>query len=228
MNDDLIGRNEIVEKISALIKNLSKGEHYCLALDGEWGSGKSFVINMLEEKLKLNNEYFIVKYDAWENSFYSDPLIALLYCILDGLQENFHYIRGAKEYGAAAKEIAKNIANTTKDIAKAVDPTNKIEGVFNVISSIINGIKNSIKALKFEKTDNENFKEFKSYKSLLNDVKKILNQLTDYEINRGKQTKLVILVDEIDRCLPDEQLKVLERLHHLLEINNCFVVCSLN
>ena len=98
MNDDLIGRNEIVEKISALIKNLSKGEHYCLALDGEWGSGKSFVINMLEEKLKLNNEYFIVKYDAWENSFYSDPLIALLYCILDGLQENFHYIRGAKEY----------------------------------------------------------------------------------------------------------------------------------
>ncbi len=228
MQEDLIGRKEVVEKITALIKNLSKGEHFCLALDGEWGSGKSFVISMLEERLKTNTEYFIVKYDAWENSFYSDPLIAILYCILDGLQENFYYIRGAKEYFAATNEIAKNVGEAAKDIAKAVDPTTKIEGIFNAISSIISGIKNSIKALKFDKTDNEAFKEFKSYKSLLNEVKETLNKLTGFEINEGKQTKLIILVDEIDRCLPNEQLKVLERLHHLLDVHNCFVVCSLN
>lgn len=228
MQKDLIGRDEIVNNVCALIRNLSKDEHFCLALNGEWGSGKSFVIDMLEEKLKTNEEYFIVKYDAWENSFYSDPLIAILYCILDGLQENLYYIRGAKEYGAAAKVIVKNVGKVASDIAKAVDPTNKIEKVFNVISSISNGIKNSIKALKFDKTDNETFKEFKSYKSLLNEVKETLNKLTSFEINNGKQTKLIILVDEIDRCLPNEQLKVLERLHHLLDVKNCFVVCSLN
>lgn len=63
---------------------------------------------------------------------------------------------------------------------------------------------------------------------MLNEVKETLNKLTGFEIYEGKQTKLIILVDEIDRCLPNEQLKVLERLHHLLDVHNCFVVCSLN
>lgn len=51
MKEDLIGRKEIVEKIYALIKNLSKDEHFCLALDGEWGSGKSFVILEVQKNI---------------------------------------------------------------------------------------------------------------------------------------------------------------------------------
>ena len=45
---------------------------------------------------------------------------------------------------------------------------------------------------------------------------------------QNEQTKLIILVDEIDRCLPDEQLKILERLHHLFGVNNCAVIVALN
>lgn len=34
-------------------------------------------------------EYIVVLYDAWKNSFYSDPLIAaMLYCILDTLENS--------------------------------------------------------------------------------------------------------------------------------------------
>ena len=228
MKEDLIGRNDLVKTIASLVKHLSKDEHYCLALDGEWGSGKSFVIDMLENDLKTNNEYFIVKYDAWENSFYSDPLIAILYCILDGLQDNFYYIRGIKEYGEAAINFAKNAGKTVKELAKTVDPTGTIEKVFSLISTIVDGIKSSIKILKMDKTGNEIFADFKSYKSLLNDIKETLNKLACCEIFEGKRTKLIILVDEIDRCLPNEQLIILERLHHLMDIKNCFVICSLN
>ena len=35
-------------------------------------------------------------------------------------------------------------------------------------------------------------------------------------------------MDEIDRCLPDEQLKILERLHHLFDVKNCVVICAVN
>ena len=65
---DLIGRKEIVNQISALINNLSKDEHFCLAHDGGWwDSGKIFALRILEEHLKTNKEYVIVKYDAWGN-----------------------------------------------------------------------------------------------------------------------------------------------------------------
>ena len=56
----------------------------------------------------------------------------------------------------------------------------------------------------------------------------LLNELAAYQIYRKKQTKLIILVDEIDRCLPDEQLKILERLHHLFDVRNCVVICAVN
>ena len=36
------------------------------------------------------------------------------------------------------------------------------------------------------------------------------------------------LVDEIDRCLPDKQLKILERLHHLFDVKNCAVIVTMN
>lgn len=228
MKADLIDREYIVNNIVALIKNLGKGEHFCLALDGEWGSGKSFVVDMLEEKIKVNVEYFVVKYDAWENSFYADPLIAILYCILDGLKDKFHYIKGKKEIVEAVEEVGANAVKVVNKIAEIADPTGTVKKVLDLISVVTKGICKSIKAFKFDKSDNPRIKDFKSYKTLLNEVKDNLNKLTDFQVYEGKQTKLIILVDEIDRCLPDEQLKILERLHHILDVRNCFVLCSLN
>ena len=37
-----------------------------------------------------------------------------------------------------------------------------------------------------------------------------------------------VLVDEIDRCLPNDQLKILERLHHLFDVKNCAVIVAMN
>ena len=75
---DKIGREEIVDKICGLVGSLKKDKNFCLAINGAWGSGKSFVLGLIEEKLSKRQEYIIIKYDAWENTFYSDPLIAIL------------------------------------------------------------------------------------------------------------------------------------------------------
>ena len=79
---DKIGRQQLVNKIKFLIENLPKDEHFCLALDGEWGCGKSFVLEMLQNELEsLSEGYIVINYDAWKNNFYSDPLIAMLYSL---------------------------------------------------------------------------------------------------------------------------------------------------
>ncbi len=94
--EDLIGRNEIVDKICGLVDLLQKDEHFCLALNGEWGSGKTFVMQMIREKLSEHNEYIIIPFDAWGNSFYSDPLISILSTIIDGMQSELSRIKGFK------------------------------------------------------------------------------------------------------------------------------------
>ena len=70
--------------------------------------------------------------------------------------------------------------------------------------------------------------EYKSYQRLLKDTKEILNAITQAGEYRERQSKLIVLVDEIDRCLPDEQLKILERLHHLFDVKNCAVIVTMN
>lgn len=211
---DKIGRKEIVDNICGLVGSLKKDKNFCLALNGAWGSGKSFVLGLIEEKLSKKQEYIIIKYDAWENTFYSDPLIAILSCVIDGIEEKLYLVKRTEE---KAKKAAKTGVNT---LAKLYTKIEKLKAVIEGIKTIIKDFHNPI--------DMAALGDFKSYQKLLKTTKEILNEITQAGEYREKQTKLVILVDEIDRCLPDEQLKVLERLHHLFAVKNCAVIVTMN
>ena len=232
MNDlskDKIGRQPLVDKIKYLIDTLPQDEHFCLALDGEWGSGKTFVMEMLEEKFAEHPEYLIVKYDAWKNNFYSDPLIAILYCLLDTFSQELpkHYLRrAAKEAKEVLKEKLGTKINTKIDMV--VGQLSQAGGWEAVCAFAIQVIKSVIKQAKSSILDNKLFDDYKSYQSLLNESLAVLNALTAQKIADGKQRRLIIMVDEIDRCLPNEQLIVLERLHHLFAVKNCAVIVALN
>lgn len=201
-----------------LIKNLPQDEHFCLALDGEWGSGKSFVMGMLRERLKEHSEYIVINYDAWKNNFYSDPLIAILSCIIDAMQEKLSEINGFQEAVKAAGKEAMN------SFLKSNKQAGKIASFIKTIVHVINRVQKP-----FQKdTTKGSISEFKSYQSLLSDVQDCLTKITEYHEYQNKVNKIIILVDEIDRCLPNEQLIVLERLHHLFEVKNCVVIVALN
>lgn len=211
---DKIGREEIVDKICGLVGSLKKDKNFCLAINGAWGSGKSFVLGLIEEKLSKKQEYIIIKYDAWENTFYSDPLIAILSCVIDGIEEKLYLVEKTEE---KVKKAVKTGVNT---LAKLSTKIEKLKAVIEGIKTIIKDFHNPI--------DTAALDDFKSYQKLLTATKEILNEITQAGEYRGKQTKLVILVDEIDRCLPDEQLKILERLHHLFDVKNCAVIVTMN
>ena len=209
---DKIGREEIVDKICGLVGSLKKDKNFCLAINGAWGSGKSFVLGLIEEKLSKKQEYIIIKYDAWENTFYSDPLIAILSCVIDGIEEKLYLVERTEE---KVKKAVKTGVNT---LAKLSTKIEKLKAVIEGIKTIIKDFHNPI--------DTAALGDFKSYQKLLKATKEILNEITQAGEYREKQTKLVILVDEIDRCLPDEQLKILERLHHLFDVKNCADKCA--
>ena len=219
---DKIGRQPLVDKIKYLIDTLPQDEHFCLALDGEWGSGKTFVMEMLQESLKEPSEYIVINYDAWKNNFYSDPLIAILYCLLDGIKEYISLMPEVKE--KVKKGVLKSIKTFGKDTLSAMKNEG---GKIALFAHIVEGITNIVmQSGRLE--SHQKFSDFRSYQSLLDDVKKQLNDITAAKTYEGKQTKLVIMVDEIDRCLPNEQLIILERLHHLFDVKNCVTIIAMN
>ena len=56
----------------------------------------------------------------------------------------------------------------------------------------------------------KNYDVYLGFKKILHSLQAALNEI-------GKQYTLVFLVDELDRCMPEYSIKVLERLHHLTE-----------
>lgn len=221
--EDKIGRQELVNKICGLVESLKKDSNFCLSINGAWGSGKSFVLNMIEEELSQHSEYIIVKYDAWENSFYPDPLIAMLSCVIEGLGNKLSKMRG---YFKAAAEFG------VKKGKELVDKLSDAGGKIGVVATVIKNIAEIVADFKnvtvVNDTKDSQLETYKSYKMLLQEFAALLNKLTKRVFVAKKQTKIIVLVDEIDRCLPNDQLKILERLHHLFDVKNCAVIVAMN
>lgn len=227
--EDKIGRKEIVDKICGLVESLNEDSNFCLSINGAWGSGKSFVLDMIEEELSQQSEYIIVKYDAWKNSFYPDPLIAILYCVLDSLSSNCKQIKIRQYKKATTKVLKKTVTETVDKITDdVIEMLSKNGGWTGLAAAAIKIIRSIIKEAQISILDNKLFDDFKSYQDLLNEFIVVLNLLTTYEDKEHPRKKMVVLVDEIDRCLPNDQLKILERLHHLFDVKNCAVIVAMN
>lgn len=78
---DVMDRHIVARFIYELIQkkqNTSKTiGSICMALDGEWGSGKSFFIERWVDDLKRDG-HAVIRFDAWKNDLSDEPLVGLL------------------------------------------------------------------------------------------------------------------------------------------------------
>ena len=92
---DILNRYDFVCSLINLVENISvENSSVTFALDGKWGSGKSFVLDMFEEELSriqseetATDKYFIIRYNCWKNDYYQEPLIAIVSSIVSSIEE---------------------------------------------------------------------------------------------------------------------------------------------
>ncbi|MGL1889558.1 MAG: KAP family NTPase [Reichenbachiella sp.] len=86
---DELGRDSLVRGVTKSINKLfeSYKKSYTVLLNGEWGSGKSSMLNFFEEHLE-NSGWHVVKYNAWENQKFNDPWWILINKISESATKN--------------------------------------------------------------------------------------------------------------------------------------------
>ena len=211
--DDYIGRKEFCENLVNLIKNTNKERAWSIGLNGSWGSGKTVTLNYLEKLLK-NEKVFFIKYNAWENDFYKDPLIAMLSTIIDYIEENKTF---GQKINTALDRANETLKKTVFDLCKVAG--GKIIDVTLDMNPVTKALKETGKKILDNKgkVEAENKKsktptnEFVSYKNL---IEKVQEQIMEI----AKHKKLVFVVDELDRCLPEYAIEVLERYTIFLDL----------
>ena len=87
---DILNRQEIVARLMELLTTLSNTKGSCtFALNGRWGSRKTFVLKMVERQLRdyqAGEKFAVFHYNCWEYDYYDEPLIAIVSSMLDSIR----------------------------------------------------------------------------------------------------------------------------------------------
>lgn len=211
---DTLNRSPFVDQVVKLIDTISANRvNTTFAIDGKWGSGKSFVLDMLEERMNdiqdtttADNKYFIIKYNCWEYDFYEEPLIAFVSAIIDNIP---HVIKD-EEKRVRLLNIFKAFALGLCNIGSSF-----VKNKFGIdVPAALATFRKSTKKIKIN--SQKQIQENHSYDSYF-DFKKKLSELKNIFQKISSEQTIIIIVDELDRCLPEYAIKVLERIHHITE-----------
>lgn len=210
LNKNTTGRNENIYQLLRLL-NHQEGS-WSIAINGDWGSGKTFFVkqckyvldclnssnnfqkeNINSEKLfnrenldDINKKPFrTVYYDAWEHDNETDPIQSLLACI------------ATSNWAIKLKEVLIPVLTAGLRLVEMFTPI-KTDKLVEAINKQVQNYKD--KEIDFEKLKKEFY-----------------DALTKLAPENGQ---LIVFVDELDRCKPTYAIKVLERIKR-----NCQIFC---
>ena len=73
--DDVLGRKEIAARLTNLIR--SQSVPFVISIHGYWGTGKTFLLRRWQKALEKEG-FRAIYFNAWEDDFCDDPLVAIL------------------------------------------------------------------------------------------------------------------------------------------------------
>jgi len=212
-------RNQYVFRFAKMLSYM-EDDCYSIALNGDWGSGKTFFVKQVKLLLDAANpqsgmpeetrrlieaqiqtaawleSYVTVYYDAWSYDNHDDPILSLVYATLQNGQ---------------GLDLSSNsgirILNAATAVFDAVTGKN--------LTALMNGLKglcSEDKLSAIKKTE---------------DLKERIREFIDSLIEEHG-SRLVFFIDELDRCKPDYAIRFLERIKHYFDDERITFVFSVN
>lgn len=216
--NDALGRKENIENLTQFITSFEQSIVLCI--DGGWGQGKTTFIKMWQQYLK-NQHIPTIYFNAWENDYTDDALIALIGEISLSIKD-LEFQDKTK-----AEKIIARIYEYTANLTKVVLPsvTNlSIKALFGCFTNT-NELAKTLGALS-ESLVKEQIKKYEKSRKTLSKFKEELSKLAKCYAGGDKQKPLVIFIDELDRCRPDFAIEVLEKAKHLFNVDNIIFVLA--
>jgi hypothetical protein len=94
--------------LSARYKAKPEEPGFVLAINADWGYGKSFMLDRWKQEAIFLG-YPAIYFDAWQNDFTSDPLLAFISELEEGLTTHFQKIPITKSAKTKALKVLKKV-----------------------------------------------------------------------------------------------------------------------
>ncbi len=204
---DCFGREELAKKLFNIINYNCPfiDDSFVISLNAPFGRGKTTFIRMFSEFLRQKEET-VIEINAWETDFAKEPLVPILCTILEEIEKV-----GNESLTENLKKILNAIFKGGYEIAKNSDPVTKV---------VLDGAEATFKEIKKQEID----QQFSSTKKQYEDLKKTLAEF----VEKTHKKRLIIIVDELDRCRPNYAIEFLEAIKHIFAIKGVFFILAVN
>ncbi|KIY20665.1 KAP family P-loop NTPase fold protein [Mesobacillus subterraneus] len=188
---------------------------------GDWGSGKSSLINMSIASLKEEKDTESIYFNGWLFEDYEDAKTALLGNILDTIEQNRSLDETAKKCIAGLYKSIDKMKLVKKTIRSGAGFL--LTGSSNVLADVAlstvieKAVTSSDGIIKDDWIDT--IKAELSNKELREDINAFRENF-DKLLKQTKIERLVVFIDELDRCSPDTILDTLEAIRLFLYVGN--------
>lgn len=154
---DILNRGPVIDQMLNIVDLISKNRaSYTFALNGAWGTGKTFVLDRIRAQLtdECNNEkYCVFHYNCWQYDYYEEPLIAIVAAMLDSVEDEVSlFPKGTREI---VQEVLSKVKNVLFQLGKSYLKSKLGEDALGMLS-----------ALFAQSSNDQQSKSFDQYSSL--------------------------------------------------------------
>lgn len=218
---DLIDYDHLVKAVQRIIENDDLIPS-TIGIFGDWGSGKSSLMRMVEESYEDEDEILTVKFNGWLFEGYEDAKSVLMGTILEEITSNRTLSEEAKKLAVKLFKKIDWLKLAKYGLKYGVSLATM--GPVGLGIAALSDIPNKLGEIDYEKfvksPDDEDQEESlrTSIREFHLDFKKLLSET--------KISKLIVFIDDLDRCMPDTIIDTLEAIKLFLYTNNTVFIIS--
>ena len=223
--NDRLGRKQIAENLTLLVQ--STNQPFVISVQAPWGWGKTTFIKMWKAQLEsLGHVCFY--FNAWENDFVEDPLIAFVgeinKTIVDKSSKGQISTQIKKLQNVGGKIIRRALPLTIQIATQGLLGQESVKKVSDLLFNSGGDIASFASELAEEK--------MRQYENDKNGTQEFRNELTRFtksiSVGTGKKSPVVFFIDELDLCRPDFSISLLERIKHVLSVEGMVFVLGMD
>lgn len=206
-----------------------------IGLFGNWGSGKSTVLNLIDKKISAENNKKVVSIfiNAWMFEGYDDAKTALMEVILRTLEDN----RGVKEkVGGALRKLKDRVDwfRLGGYALKKGTPLLLSAAFGNPIPILLEGLKTIVP--KDQTQAEEKIAQLIEMKEFLKDlpednvvqnIRKFREEFEQMMVDSGLEN-LIIIIDDLDRCSPERIIETMEAIKLFLSVKKTTFIIAID
>ncbi len=224
VNEDSLGIDDFCKGLADFIKKCPTP--ITVAVQGGWGTGKSSVMKIIEEKVK--DEVCSVDFNSWKYAKTAgESLILPLIREFERKITQYAIENNISEYTSEFNDKESTFKKLLYGATGALYFTGR--GIVEWLTSKISAANTSIDIVdRAEKAMSEAEEKMISLYECLDNLHNGLDERIRFLCETGKPGRIVVFIDDLDRIAPKDAVNLLEDMKNIMDFENCVFVLALD